>query len=1107
MAPPKYAEAAHAAARAVEHDQIEPCLHPANAIVREFLLEVRRQRLANATSEALDQVVGTLKRTANALRYTHPYRVHDLQSAKKVHGCGPWMAQLVVDTLFAAYPPEPPGEEEREELARQEAAAKAEAAAQRKRKKQEKAAAEAAAADLPAPLPAPPAAPAHLVAGGGAGGEDDEEQEGQGRGKRARKAAPKEYVPRLGSAPFAFLIVMLQGQKGPARKQHFGKQELIDLAEASQLSDKPIKGDGTAQRRNPNGQQFSFDGWTGFRKQLVGKGLVAEWSNPKKLALTEMGLALAERLYRDAVARGIAQPIPGIPTEGPMLFQQDASDPAAAAAAAAAAGVPAGVLPFVALQASRLPAAAQQPPPPRTRPVQVQEQGAAPLLPPARASAGRGAVAAGQAALASYEFEEVAAEEGNYFSLPLSQRLRRQQTAQPPPPAQQQQQQQQQQPAVRVPMRGRRRSSDAHATGASPPAAAAKAGVRSPAGEVINLLSDSESPSPLVRRSRQAAAVGPAAAGGAAGVHVAAALAAAPAWQAAVPAEPDWQAALPPAAEVPDEQVAAMVGMGYSDKKARRALRKSLGETGLPDIGRAVELAELIDSEEGDSDAEQEQPAAALPQGAGQRQPSSAAQRATSAAAAAAAAAAARWESRGGEQQLLPGQLPPQRGWEQPPAPAPADRPRPATARLPAPTGAAPLALQQQQPQQRSGSGLGHIRLGSQQTLGHEGSGELSRQPSGAAAGAAAGAGQAFDVEGFLSELDRRTAGGAASAAAAGGAALARSGSGSDSGGSGAGGVSISIRQPGHEVRLPPLPPGRRFSEEYEVVLLLDLREQFGRAAGQGTAAARDGHMSTMRQAGLAVEGRQLPIGDAIWVARSRRRQAAVEFVLDHIVERKSTNDLVSSIAGKENRYEKQKYYLKRCGLRQVYYLIEGDPDLLETEQKQKMVRSAAATIEVGDGFTLLRTTDINTTFRLYQRMTASIQQRYQDLGPGSSAIGQLPSFAAWAEQCKLNAEGTLTLHDVWGMMLGAVKSLGPDAVQAILGRYPTPLHLYSAYKEAFDAAVQQRQDGHRAAERLLYGLKTSNGAKSIGLDKSAKVYQELFRKRVERGAGRFGEL
>ena len=96
--------------------------------------------------------------------------------------------------------------------------------------------------------------------------------------------------------------------------------------------------------------------------------------------------------------------------------------------------------------------------------------------------------------------------------------------------------------------------------------------------------------------------------------------------------------------------------------------------------------------------------------------------------------------------------------------------------------------------------------------------------------------------------------------------------------------------------------------------------------------------------------------------------------MLDAVLERKSTADLVSSILDKSKRYEKQKvgghvsegaskggctavgswqrgaqlpcvapptplpppqpnlqYYLKRCGLRRVYYLIEGDPDLMPT--------------------------------------------------------------------------------------------------------------------------------------------------------------------------------
>ena len=167
----------------------------------------------------------------------------------------------------------------------------------------------------------PAAAPAAAAAGArgqlGAEGEDDDGEE-QRPGKRGKKKAePKEYIPALRSAPYCFLICMLQvgaaagcagggivhllavgflpeklcppailpplqlvpawlpaasplpprclpaagllsplmplsllplslsqAQKGPARQAHFGKAELLDLAEASGLSDKPIRGDG-----------------------------------------------------------------------------------------------------------------------------------------------------------------------------------------------------------------------------------------------------------------------------------------------------------------------------------------------------------------------------------------------------------------------------------------------------------------------------------------------------------------------------------------------------------------------------------------------------------------------------------------------------------------------------------------------------------------------------------------------------------------------------------------------------------------------------------------------------------------------------------------------
>ena len=61
-------------------------------------------------------------------------------------------------------------------------------------------------------------------------------------------------------------------------------------------------------------------------------------------------------------------------------------------------------------------------------------------------------------------------------------------------------------------------------------------------------------------------------------------------------------------------------------------------------------------------------------------------------------------------------------------------------------------------------------------------------------------------------------------------------------------------------------------------------------------------------------------------MARSKASPRDV-WALDYVVERKSVNDLVKSIKD-SGRYEKQKYALRRCGLRRVMYLLEGNPDI-----------------------------------------------------------------------------------------------------------------------------------------------------------------------------------
>lgn len=63
------------------------------------------------------------------------------------------------------------------------------------------------------------------------------------------------------------------------------------------------------------------------------------------------------------------------------------------------------------------------------------------------------------------------------------------------------------------------------------------------------------------------------------------------------------------------------------------------------------------------------------------------------------------------------------------------------------------------------------------------------------------------------------------------------------------------------------------------------------------------------------------------WVT-FHRQHPTQEYVLDYILERKSVEDLYGSI--KTIRYESQKYGMRRCGLRHLMYLVEGDPNNLQ---------------------------------------------------------------------------------------------------------------------------------------------------------------------------------
>ena len=79
--------------------------------------------------------------------------------------------------------------------------------------------------------------------------------------KKKRPRDPKEYVPRRGTANYAFLMCMFRALR-QGQQTTFGKKELMETVEASHLADKSVFGT-AAGAAVANGQAYkAYDGWS-----------------------------------------------------------------------------------------------------------------------------------------------------------------------------------------------------------------------------------------------------------------------------------------------------------------------------------------------------------------------------------------------------------------------------------------------------------------------------------------------------------------------------------------------------------------------------------------------------------------------------------------------------------------------------------------------------------------------------------------------------------------------------------------------------------------------------------------------------------------------------
>ncbi|TYG84947.1 hypothetical protein ES288_A13G013100v1 [Gossypium darwinii] len=246
---------------------------------------------------------------------------------------------------------------------------------------------------------------------------------------------------------------------------------------------------------------------------------------------------------------------------------------------------------------------------------------------------------------------------------------------------------------------------------------------------------------------------------------------------------------------------------------------------------------------------------------------------------------------------------------------------------------------------------------------------------------------------------------------------------------------SDSLKADMNVLSVPPLSFGEKFEDTYEVILILDDREQF---TSQG-ARSKKMLEKICSEFKIKIDVRRLPIGDGIWIARHKHLSS--EYVLDFIVERKKVADLRSSI--RDNCYKDQKLRLLRSGLKELIFLVEGDPN---TSEAAESIKTACFTTEILEGFDVQRTSGLLDTLRKYAYLTRAIAQYYKLHLPEdhSKLSGVCPPFNEFIKRCQ--ELDKMTVSDVFSIQLMQVPQVTEEVAIAVVDLYPTLVSLANAY-------------------------------------------------------------
>lgn len=241
---------------------------------------------------------------------------------------------------------------------------------------------------------------------------------------------------------------------------------------------------------------------------------------------------------------------------------------------------------------------------------------------------------------------------------------------------------------------------------------------------------------------------------------------------------------------------------------------------------------------------------------------------------------------------------------------------------------------------------------------------------------------------------------------------------------------------------------------DIQIVLIVDTAERL--------CMDFDTIVNRLSSRNLQVEKRKLWIGDYQWVCRVKINNKLKDFSLNYVVERKTADDLASSIV--DFRYEEQKIKMK-FSQAICFYLLEGTVPKSSARISKSTLLNSIISTKFNYGFQIKITKDSRDSLNWLARITHQLYEKVVTMK--DSEFSKLKSFEEF--QIWTNPNEGKTVNQVFGRQLRALDNMGEHNTLAVLERFSTPVKFYLKIKEA-------KEKGERNLNKFLKEIKLANG-------------------------------